>query len=78
MILGSLVPKRSGLGISLAGPTLKKPCVFREVDGDPCRIRTCDNLLRRQVLYPTELRGRSGQGPRKPLEDLNGSKAASG
>ncbi len=26
--------------------------------GDPCRNRTCDNLLRRQVLYPAELRGR--------------------
>src|SRR5690606_25036585 len=26
--------------------------------GDPCRTRTCDNLLRRQVLYPAELRGR--------------------
>ncbi len=25
--------------------------------GDPCRIRTCDHLLRRQVLYPAELRG---------------------
>jgi hypothetical protein len=31
---------------------------FRELDGDPCRIRTCDNLLRRQVLYPAELRDR--------------------
>ena len=27
-------------------------------NGDPCRIRTCDNLLRRQVLYPAELRDR--------------------
>ena len=26
--------------------------------GDPGRIRTCDNLLRRQVLYPAELRDR--------------------
>jgi hypothetical protein len=29
-----------------------------EMIGDPCRARTCDNLLRRQVLYPAELRGR--------------------
>jgi hypothetical protein len=28
-----------------------------EIIGDPCRNRTCDNLLRRQVLYPAELRG---------------------
>lgn len=26
--------------------------------GDPCWTRTNDNLLRRQVLYPAELRGR--------------------
>lgn len=25
--------------------------------GDPCRTRTCDLLLRRQLLYPVELRG---------------------
>lgn len=25
--------------------------------GDPCRIRTCDRLIRSQVLYPAELRG---------------------
>ena len=25
--------------------------------GDPDRIRTCDPLIRNQVLYPTELRG---------------------
>jgi hypothetical protein len=25
--------------------------------GDPGRTRTCDPLLRRQMLYPTELRG---------------------
>ena len=24
--------------------------------GDPCRTRTCDPLLRRQLLYPAELR----------------------
>ena len=24
--------------------------------GAPCRIRTCDHMLRRHVLYPTELR----------------------
>ncbi len=29
-----------------------------ELIGDPDRIRTCDHLLRRQVLYPAELRGR--------------------
>ena len=26
-------------------------------NGDPGRIRTCDPLLRRQMLYPVELRG---------------------
>ncbi len=27
-----------------------------EMHGAPCRIRTCDHMLRRHVLYPTELR----------------------
>jgi hypothetical protein len=26
-----------------------------EIGGTPSRIRTCDPLLRRQMLYPTEL-----------------------
>ena len=30
--------------------------------GDPGRIRTCDPLLRRQVLYPAELPGPNEQG----------------
>jgi hypothetical protein len=30
----------------------------QDKDGDPCRTRTCDLLLRRQLLYPVELRGR--------------------
>jgi hypothetical protein len=29
--------------------------------GAPGRIRTCDPKLRRLVLYPTELRARSGR-----------------
>ena len=28
--------------------------------GAPCRIRTCDHILRRYVLYPTELRAHNG------------------
>ena len=37
---------------------------WSENDGDPDRIRTCDLLLRRQALYPTELRDRiSGAAP---------------
>lgn len=38
-------------------------CQIKKMDGDPCRTRTCDNLLRRQVLYPAELRGPVGQTP---------------
>ena len=30
--------------------------------GDPGRIRTCDPLLRRQVLYPAELPGPNKEG----------------
>ena len=29
---------------------------WRKNNGDPDRIRTCDLLLRRQALYPAELR----------------------
>ena len=38
--------------------------------GDPDRIRTCDPLLRRQMLYPTELRDRSGQSIRETGANL--------
>ena len=30
--------------------------MFSEAFCEPCRIRTCDRLLRREVLYPAELR----------------------
>ena len=33
-------------------------CVLAAGDGDPGRIRTCDPVLRRHVLYPAELPGR--------------------
>jgi transposase len=33
--------------------------IVGELVGDPGRIRTCDPLLRRQVLYPAELRDRA-------------------
>ena len=39
----------------------KKPN-FRWVSRDPDRIRTCDRLLRRQLLYPTELRNQKMKG----------------
>jgi hypothetical protein len=29
--------------------------ILKEINGTPSRIRTCDPLLRRQMLYPTEL-----------------------
>src|SRR5580698_4201715 len=35
-------------------------------NGDPGRVRTCDLPLRRRLLYPAELRGRS---PRAALAD---------
>ena len=35
------------------------------VGGDPGRARTCDLLLRRQLLYPAELRGRGAAEPRE-------------
>lgn len=37
----------------------KSPEVLSFESGAPDRIRTCDPLLRRQVLYPTELRALS-------------------
>ena len=35
----------------------KKLLHVRKSKNTPCRIRTCDHLLRRQTFYPTELRG---------------------
>ena len=37
-----------------------------EFIGDPCRIRTCDLLLRRQLLYPAELRDQINIGSEDP------------
>ena len=37
---------------------LWKLSMHRSTNGDPDRIRTCDLLLRRQLLYPAELRDR--------------------
>lgn len=39
---------------------LEKSAVVRDEIGLPGGDRTPDNLLRRQVLYPTELRADSG------------------
>jgi hypothetical protein len=37
----------------------RKPQAEKELEiGDPGRTRTCNPLLRRQVLYPVELRDR--------------------
>ena len=36
-----------------------KPCPALYIYGDPGRIRTGDVSLRRRVLYPAELRGRT-------------------
>ena len=36
-----------------------------ENKGTPGRTRTCDPLLRRQVLYPTELRAQKNKGKSK-------------
>ncbi len=33
--------------------------IINELKSDRDRIRTCDRLLRRQMLYPAELRDRS-------------------
>ncbi len=48
--------------------------------GDPCRARTCDNLLRRQVLYPAELRGRlvEAVASGNSQASINASRAACG
>ena len=37
----------------------KESILITKENGDPCRIRTCDLLLRRQLLYPAELRDRT-------------------
>ena len=42
----------------MARPGRSNTSKSKKGGGDPCRTRTCDNLLRRQVLYPAELRGR--------------------
>ncbi len=26
-------------------------CIFEEISGEPCRIRTCDPLIKSQLLY---------------------------
>ncbi len=51
-----------------------------EKAGDPCRARTCDNLLRRQVLYPAELRGRlvEAVASGNSQASINASRAACG
>lgn len=61
----------------------KSDRVLRE-NGDPCRIRTCDHMLRRQVLYPAELRGhepcralRGGQHMPETAAKLNGRRSIS-
>lgn len=43
----------------LAQGTLSIPSAMRRADGAPGRSRTCDHSLRRRVLYPVELRGRT-------------------
>lgn len=46
--------------------------LFR-ICGTPCRIRTCDHILRRDVLYPAELRARYRAGLyelARPTQDL--------
>ena len=55
--LSTLLNARVKHIVDIAG-NLENPAI--EMNGDPCRARTCDNLLRRQVLYPAELRGRYG------------------
>ena len=42
----------AALGLDMEGEGIKKTL---ELDGTPGRIRTCDLLLRRQTLYPSEL-----------------------
>jgi hypothetical protein len=60
-----ILTKTWGLGINFCQSKKKKDNKkpnFRWVDGDPDRIRTCDRLLRRQLLYPTELRNQKMKG----------------
>ena len=42
---------------ALTAALSSRPDIARRIFGDSYRIRTCDHLLRRQVLYPAELRG---------------------
>ena len=44
----------------------KKASHFCEALSEPCRIRTCDRLLRREVLYPAELLARVGHSFMNP------------
>ena len=39
----------------------KRPTVSSKSLSEPDRIRTCDRLLRREVLYPAELRARNSK-----------------
>ena len=39
----------------------KQKNLQKEINCEPDRIRTCDRLLRREVLYPAELRARSNK-----------------
>ena len=40
---------------------VKQKNLQKEIHCEPDRIRTCDRLLRREVLYPAELRARSNK-----------------
>jgi hypothetical protein len=53
------------IGIANWDPEAQPPSASPE-DGRPSRIRTCDPLLRRQVLYPTELSARNGEEASRP------------
>ena len=39
-----------------------RTCILTGLAGAPGTTRTCDPLLRRQPLFPAELRGRTGRG----------------
>ena len=60
---GYLLKNKKGSQLKLAQsiPKPKRILIFFIENGDPGTIRTCDLLLRRQLLYPAELRDHNGR-----------------
>ena len=72
-IAGIHVPPSVLRGLIGVDNTEQRPRIGQGPTGDPVWIRTKDRLLRRQVLYPAELRDRKRKGAHRiPPEGFSG------